>query len=157
MLILFVDIDECSLGGNVCHDGLDCENTIGSYRCVMRCGRGFRRTADGLSCSGTSKGFNLCTKHLLKSEADTKLLTVVVFVFKMWTSARSPIRAINTVWTRLAAIDAPVSRDFSSGTDAVSVNSFISPFHALSVLVILKCCLYETSSRADLSLSSPQI
>uniref|UniRef100_A0A671W9G0 Hemicentin 1 n=1 Tax=Sparus aurata TaxID=8175 RepID=A0A671W9G0_SPAAU len=45
------DIDECSLGGNVCHDGQDCENTIGSYRCVMRCGRGFRRTVDGLSCT----------------------------------------------------------------------------------------------------------
>ncbi|XP_068599564.1 hemicentin-1 [Brachionichthys hirsutus] len=44
------DIDECSLGGNACHDGQDCENTIGSYRCVVRCGRGFRRTADGLSC-----------------------------------------------------------------------------------------------------------
>lgn len=47
-----LDIDECSLGGHMCHDGQDCENTIGSYRCVMRCGRGFRRTADGLSCSG---------------------------------------------------------------------------------------------------------
>uniref|UniRef100_A0A3B5LKZ5 Hemicentin 1 n=1 Tax=Xiphophorus couchianus TaxID=32473 RepID=A0A3B5LKZ5_9TELE len=44
-------IDECSLGGNMCHGGQDCENTIGSYRCVMRCGRGFRRTADGLSCT----------------------------------------------------------------------------------------------------------
>ncbi|CAB1323870.1 unnamed protein product, partial [Coregonus sp. 'balchen'] len=27
------DIDECSLGGHMCHDGEDCENTIGSYRC----------------------------------------------------------------------------------------------------------------------------
>ncbi|XP_056893820.1 hemicentin-1 isoform X2 [Takifugu flavidus] len=45
------DIDECSLEGKVCHNGQDCENTIGSYRCVMRCGRGFRRTADGLSCT----------------------------------------------------------------------------------------------------------
>ncbi|XP_017276034.1 hemicentin-1 isoform X1 [Kryptolebias marmoratus] len=45
------DIDECSLGGNVCHGGQDCENTIGSYRCVMRCGHGFRRTTDGLSCT----------------------------------------------------------------------------------------------------------
>lgn len=51
------DIDECSLGENVCHDGQDCMNTIGSYRCVMRCGRGFRRTADGFSCTGSSSGF----------------------------------------------------------------------------------------------------
>ncbi|MED6284303.1 Hemicentin-1 [Characodon lateralis] len=35
----------------MCHGGQDCENTIGSYRCVMRCGRGFRRTTDGLSCT----------------------------------------------------------------------------------------------------------
>lgn len=57
--IFFVpaDIDECSLGENVCHDAQDCMNTIGSYRCVMRCGRGFRRTADGFSCTGTSSGF----------------------------------------------------------------------------------------------------
>uniref|UniRef100_A0A3B3BIE7 Hemicentin 1 n=1 Tax=Oryzias melastigma TaxID=30732 RepID=A0A3B3BIE7_ORYME len=42
-------IDECSLSGHVCHDGQDCENTVGSYRCLMRCGRGFRRTTDGLN------------------------------------------------------------------------------------------------------------
>uniref|UniRef100_A0A8B9H3J1 Hemicentin 1 n=1 Tax=Astyanax mexicanus TaxID=7994 RepID=A0A8B9H3J1_ASTMX len=57
------DIDECSLGGHICHDGQDCENTIGSYRCVMRCGRGFRRTADGLSCSDIDEcrdGTHLC-------------------------------------------------------------------------------------------------
>uniref|UniRef100_A0A3Q2CT39 Hemicentin-1 n=1 Tax=Cyprinodon variegatus TaxID=28743 RepID=A0A3Q2CT39_CYPVA len=45
------DIDECSLDRNVCHGGQDCENTIGSYKCMMHCGRGFRRTVDGLSCT----------------------------------------------------------------------------------------------------------
>ncbi|XP_073903349.1 hemicentin-1 isoform X3 [Castor canadensis] len=44
------DIDECALGGHTCHSGQDCDNTIGSYRCVVRCGIGFRRTSDGLSC-----------------------------------------------------------------------------------------------------------
>ncbi|KFO28580.1 Hemicentin-1 [Fukomys damarensis] len=44
------DIDECALGGHTCHTGQDCDNTIGSYRCVVRCGMGFRRTSDGLSC-----------------------------------------------------------------------------------------------------------
>ncbi|XP_047609819.1 hemicentin-1 isoform X2 [Phacochoerus africanus] len=44
------DIDECALGGHTCHAGQDCDNTIGSYRCVVRCGTGFRRTTDGLSC-----------------------------------------------------------------------------------------------------------
>uniref|UniRef100_A0A8C1K3P7 Hemicentin-1 n=1 Tax=Cyprinus carpio TaxID=7962 RepID=A0A8C1K3P7_CYPCA len=63
------DIDECSLGGHMCHDGQDCENTIGSYRCVMRCGRGFRRTADGLSCSDVNEcqESNPCHQHCLNT------------------------------------------------------------------------------------------
>ncbi|XP_070817740.1 hemicentin-1 [Chaetodon trifascialis] len=63
------DIDECSLGGNVCHDAQDCENTIGSYRCVMRCGRGFRRTADGLSCTDINEcqESNPCNQHCLNT------------------------------------------------------------------------------------------
>ncbi|MEJ1270154.1 hypothetical protein NN561_000975 [Cricetulus griseus] len=44
------DIDECALGGHTCRAGQDCDNTIGSYRCVVHCGAGFRRTSDGLSC-----------------------------------------------------------------------------------------------------------
>lgn len=47
-----VDIDECALGGHTCRAGQDCDNTIGSYRCVVHCGAGFRRTSDGLSCQG---------------------------------------------------------------------------------------------------------
>ncbi|XP_035384811.1 hemicentin-1 isoform X2 [Electrophorus electricus] len=63
------DIDECSLDGHLCHDGQDCENTIGSYRCVMRCGRGFRRTADGLSCSDINEcqDSNPCHQHCLNT------------------------------------------------------------------------------------------
>ncbi|KAH0618308.1 hypothetical protein JD844_017379 [Phrynosoma platyrhinos] len=44
------DIDECALGRHSCHTGQDCENIIGSYRCVVQCGLGFRKTPDGLSC-----------------------------------------------------------------------------------------------------------
>ncbi|XP_076007425.1 hemicentin-1 [Genypterus blacodes] len=63
------DIDECSLGGIMCHDGQDCENTIGSYRCVMRCGRGFKRTADGLSCTDVNEcqESNPCNQHCLNT------------------------------------------------------------------------------------------
>ncbi|KAK2908097.1 hemicentin-1 isoform X2 [Channa argus] len=63
------DIDECSLGGNVCYDGQDCENTIGSYRCVMRCGRGFRRTPDGFSCTDVNEcqESNPCNQHCLNT------------------------------------------------------------------------------------------
>uniref|UniRef100_A0A8C3J6R6 Hemicentin-1 n=1 Tax=Calidris pygmaea TaxID=425635 RepID=A0A8C3J6R6_9CHAR len=49
------DIDECALGGHSCHAGQDCENIIGSYRCVVRCGNGFRRTADGYSCQDVNE------------------------------------------------------------------------------------------------------
>ncbi|NXU50379.1 HMCN1 protein, partial [Turnix velox] len=49
------DIDECALGGHTCHAGQDCENVIGSYRCVVRCGAGFRRTADGFSCQDVNE------------------------------------------------------------------------------------------------------
>ncbi|KAI1891477.1 hypothetical protein AGOR_G00144220 [Albula goreensis] len=63
------DIDECALGGHMCHDGQDCENTIGSYRCVMRCGRGFRRTADGLSCQDINEcqESSPCNQHCLNT------------------------------------------------------------------------------------------
>ncbi|XP_048833472.1 hemicentin-1 isoform X1 [Brienomyrus brachyistius] len=63
------DIDECTLGGHLCHDGQDCENTIGSYRCMMRCGRGFRRTADGLSCQDINEcqESSPCHQHCLNA------------------------------------------------------------------------------------------
>ncbi|XP_063057327.1 hemicentin-1 isoform X2 [Engraulis encrasicolus] len=63
------DIDECALGGHMCHSGQECENTIGSYRCVMRCGRGFRRTADGLSCTDVNEcqEANPCHQHCLNT------------------------------------------------------------------------------------------
>ncbi|NXB77102.1 HMCN1 protein, partial [Donacobius atricapilla] len=44
------DIDECALGGHGCHAGQDCQNLPGSFRCVLRCGAGFRSTPDGSSC-----------------------------------------------------------------------------------------------------------
>ncbi|XP_067391212.1 hemicentin-1 isoform X2 [Emydura macquarii macquarii] len=49
------DIDECALGGHACQAGQECENIIGSYRCVVRCGIGFRRTSDGLSCQDVNE------------------------------------------------------------------------------------------------------
>ncbi|MBN3312119.1 HMCN1 protein, partial [Atractosteus spatula] len=63
------DIDECALGAHSCHVGQDCENTIGSYRCVVRCGHGFRRTADGLSCQDINEcqESNPCNQHCLNT------------------------------------------------------------------------------------------
>ncbi|XP_065505206.1 hemicentin-1 isoform X3 [Caloenas nicobarica] len=49
------DIDECALGGHSCRAGQDCENVVGSYRCVLRCGNGFRRTAEGFSCQDVNE------------------------------------------------------------------------------------------------------
>ncbi|XP_033885551.3 hemicentin-1-like isoform X1 [Acipenser ruthenus] len=63
------DIDECGLGGHTCHAGQDCENTIGSYRCVVQCGRGFRRTPDGISCQDINEcqELNPCNQRCLNS------------------------------------------------------------------------------------------
>ncbi|CAM9592142.1 unnamed protein product [Lampetra fluviatilis] len=44
------DIDECALGGHNCPASQECENLMASFRCVVRCGVGFRRTHDGASC-----------------------------------------------------------------------------------------------------------
>uniref|UniRef100_A0A8C3PW12 Hemicentin 1 n=1 Tax=Chrysolophus pictus TaxID=9089 RepID=A0A8C3PW12_CHRPC len=44
------DVDECALGRHTCHTDQDCENSAGSYRCMLRCRTGFRRAVDGLSC-----------------------------------------------------------------------------------------------------------
>ncbi|XP_066048296.1 hemicentin-1 [Chamaea fasciata] len=49
------DIDECALGGHSCHTGQDCENLPGSFRCLLRCGSGFRRTPDGFSCQDVNE------------------------------------------------------------------------------------------------------
>ncbi|XP_029473326.1 LOW QUALITY PROTEIN: hemicentin-1 [Rhinatrema bivittatum] len=63
------DIDECALGGHACHAGQDCENIIGSYRCVVRCGLGFRRTSDGLSCQDINEcqELNPCQQRCLNT------------------------------------------------------------------------------------------
>ncbi|KAB1258939.1 Hemicentin-1 [Camelus dromedarius] len=62
------DIDECALGGHICHAGQDCDNTIGSYRCVVRCGIGFRRTSDGLSC----RDVNECRQNVCRPDQHCK-------------------------------------------------------------------------------------
>ena len=43
-----LDIDECKLNTDACHDNAICENIIGSYTCS--CIDGF--TGDGVSCDG---------------------------------------------------------------------------------------------------------
>ncbi|NWT15620.1 HMCN1 protein, partial [Vireo altiloquus] len=49
------DIDECALGGHSCPTGQDCENLPGSFRCVLRCGIGFRRAPDGFGCQDVNE------------------------------------------------------------------------------------------------------
>ncbi|XP_078083679.1 hemicentin-1-like [Mustelus asterias] len=45
-----IDVDECQLGTHTCHFGQDCQNEAGSYRCLLRCGIGFKQSADGAHC-----------------------------------------------------------------------------------------------------------
>ncbi|MCH9664554.1 MAG: hypothetical protein K0U41_01755 [Gammaproteobacteria bacterium] len=43
-----VDIDECSLNANLCHQ--ICTNTDGSYTC--ECNEGYQLMDDGFNCEG---------------------------------------------------------------------------------------------------------
>ncbi|KAG9473293.1 hypothetical protein GDO78_019504 [Eleutherodactylus coqui] len=44
------DLDECRLGSHQCPSGQECDNTLGSYRCLLRCGPGFRPNDEATSC-----------------------------------------------------------------------------------------------------------
>ena len=47
-MILFIDVDECSLSTDDCHENASCFNTDGSFLC--KCNFGF--LGDGKFCSG---------------------------------------------------------------------------------------------------------
>ncbi|XP_024909219.1 hemicentin-1 [Cynoglossus semilaevis] len=44
------DIDECSQDSHMCHYNQQCVNTVGTYRCQVRCGPGLKPSATGTSC-----------------------------------------------------------------------------------------------------------
>ncbi|XP_074654070.1 hemicentin-1-like [Tubulanus polymorphus] len=44
------DIDECRLGTARCGENNICVNTDGAYKCVVNCGKGFRRLRGGHAC-----------------------------------------------------------------------------------------------------------
>jgi hypothetical protein len=72
MLIYIVDVDECSLYGNVCPYNGVCVNTPGSYNCNCNPGTELR----GRSCVGTyslpgSYNCNPCTELRGRSCVDT--------------------------------------------------------------------------------------
>lgn len=48
IVILFVDINECKDGNHPCQH--DCENVLGSYRCI--CFAGYVRKSNGIECEG---------------------------------------------------------------------------------------------------------
>ena len=49
---VYLDIDECLTEQYICPPTLDCLNTLGSYRCVVTCGGGFKRSENGQNCQG---------------------------------------------------------------------------------------------------------
>ena len=50
-----LDIDECALNRDNCHDDSSCINNIGSFECV--CKQGY--TGDGVNCAGRTIKYSL--------------------------------------------------------------------------------------------------
>ncbi|XP_077377558.1 hemicentin-1 [Festucalex cinctus] len=44
------DIDECAQSSHMCHYNQQCVNTVGTYRCQVKCGAGFKPSITGNSC-----------------------------------------------------------------------------------------------------------
>nr|DBA21577.1 TPA: hypothetical protein GDO54_018188 [Pyxicephalus adspersus] len=44
------DLDECKMGTHQCPSGQECINMPGTFRCLLRCGPGFRPNAEGTAC-----------------------------------------------------------------------------------------------------------
>ncbi|XP_068104559.1 hemicentin-2 [Hyperolius riggenbachi] len=44
------DLDECKLASHQCPAGQECINVPGTYRCLLRCGPGFRANAERTAC-----------------------------------------------------------------------------------------------------------
>ncbi|XP_059849711.1 hemicentin-1-like [Hypanus sabinus] len=65
------DLDECQLGTHMCHVGQDCQNEVGSYRCLLRCGTGFRRSVRGPGCEDVDEckesGSSVCHQRCLNA------------------------------------------------------------------------------------------
>ncbi|XP_069772736.1 hemicentin-1-like [Narcine bancroftii] len=53
--VLLSYLDECQLGTHTCHFGQDCQNEGGSYRCLVHCGIGFKRSARGPGCEDVNE------------------------------------------------------------------------------------------------------
>ena len=51
ILILFLDINECTTGDYNCRNNSHCSNTIGNYTCP--CKNGYNATDDHSTCQGT--------------------------------------------------------------------------------------------------------
>ena len=48
VVIIFLDVDECSLSNSMCEQ--QCRNSIGSFQCI--CVAGYTLASDGSSCDG---------------------------------------------------------------------------------------------------------
>lgn len=71
------DVDECvSSSGSVC-GSQRCENTIGSYRCLVSCEPGHQVSVDG-RCVGESEPPSVTAEHD-SSQTDSKVVCVCVF------------------------------------------------------------------------------
>lgn len=103
----------------MCHYNQQCVNTVGTYRCQVRCGPGLKPSATGTSCEGEyrlsvrPRVLNICRK---KARLPNRF-------FQTWTSARSRpcLRVSTSVSTPSAPTVVSVTLDTSCQDTAASV------------------------------------
>ncbi|XP_077986992.1 hemicentin-1-like [Glandiceps talaboti] len=64
------DVDECQYNNGGCSDRHECVNTDGSFRCVVNCETGYRRSSTGTNCVDINECRvlrNLCEHHCLNT------------------------------------------------------------------------------------------
>lgn len=76
MLLIILDIDECSEGIDNCHEQADCENTEGFFTCTCRSGF----SGNGELCEGEHSRLS----NFRRESNSREISTIAAFVHSSW-------------------------------------------------------------------------